>query len=185
MIRTFIAIEIPAEIKQKIVKFQESINIKYFPVRWTKAQNMHITLKFIGEIEENLVDKINKELMTPPPLSEPFEISISGTGVFPNPQKPRVMWTGIRDGVNKLTDLSKKVENILLEYGISKEERNFKPHLTIGRFRGRLKIEDNKKYFSPDLLNTGSFEVSEILFVKSILNPTGAEYSNIGVHSLI
>lgn len=184
MIRTFIAVEIPQEIKEIIADFQKSLAEERFPIRWVKPDNIHLTLKFIGEIPESVIAEIEQNIFHAPPICEPFEITISGTGVFPYMRKPRVFWLGITNGTEELVGLAQLVEEKLVPFNIKKEKRKFRSHLTIGRFKKAARVTGLGRFLSPDILYAGTFKVREIILMKSVLKPSGAEYSRIAVHSL-
>jgi len=184
MIRTFIAIKIPENIRKLIDDFQKSLRCEHFPVRWIAIENMHLTLKFIGEIPSDTVDAIKNELFEAPPIWKPFEITISGTGVFPNIRKVRIFWIGITNGSEELIKLVNLIESHLTKFNIKKEKRPFKPHLTIGRCKIPRHLKGLEQFVSRDIFYAGSFVVNEIIFMKSVLRPTGAEYTPLAVHSL-
>lgn len=185
MIRTFIAVEIPHEIKSHIADFQRELKPENFPIRWVKPNGIHITLKFLGEISEDLVENIKTEIFEKPPVREPFEIMVSGTGVFPNNKKPRVLWTGVTNGAEELAALAGKIDNRLGDlFDIQKETRALRPHLTIGRVKKSYRIKNLERFISPDILYAGSFSVNEIVLMKSVLTPAGPEYTPLAIHAL-
>ena len=185
MTRTFIAIELPHGIKKEIAGFQENIASSGFPVRWIPVKNIHITLKFIGEIPESLVQQIERDILTSPPMCEPFTVKIGGTGVFPNLKRPRIFWVGIAAGGHEIQLLSSALEEQLFSLGIPKEERKFRAHITIGRFRHQRHMKTIQEFVSQNILNAGEFQVEKIVLMKSTLRPSGAEYSVVKEHSLL
>lgn len=184
MIRTFIAIEIPDKTKEKIARFQKLHTAKNLPVRWININNIHITLKFIGEISESLVERIRKEIFEQPVKHESFELSIQGTGVFPNSVKPRILWAGIESGAKQISEIAADIDCKLNDLGIPKETRSFKPHITIGRFRARNKPENLDMLIAPGALESGAFTVEKVALMQSVLKPSGAEYSKLSEFSL-
>ena len=186
MIRTFIAVNLPPEIKDALYGLQQDLSAERLPVRWIKPESIHITLKFIGEIPEELVQHIKTELFeTPTPLCEPFPITISGTGIFPNARRPRILWVGITKGAEQLAGLAKYFEDALLPLNIPKEDRPFKPHITIGRFTNQNPIKNAAAIISPAVPEPMTFTANAVFFMKSTLKPSGAEYSVIFEHNLI
>ena len=183
MIRTFIAIDIPEDIRSRIADFQNTMIRSNLAVRWVKPENIHLTLKFIGEIPEQLVGEIKSGLFDAPSLREPFDVTLSGTGVFPNIRRPRIFWAGITSGAEELSRLSKEIQEKLVRFGVEKDARAFKPHLTIGRIKPGKPVEGLEHYVGAGLLQPGAFRVKEIAFMKSVLHRTGAEYSSLAVHS--
>ncbi|MFC1563876.1 RNA 2',3'-cyclic phosphodiesterase [candidate division KSB1 bacterium] len=179
MIRTFIAVKIPSVIQQVISDFQKSVSEEIPGIRWIKPENIHITLKFIGEIKEELVDRIIRDVMNVPQGEKKFDLSISGTGVFPNLKRPRIFWIGINRGSKKLSKLASCIEDRLIPMGIQKEKRSFKPHITIGRFKNIPHISGLSEFVSPEVFGECEFPVSEFHLMKSTLMPTGAEYESL------
>ncbi len=184
MIRTFISISIPENIRQAIAGYQESMSGMINSIRWTKPENIHITLKFIGEIREELVDRIIKNVMDQPPYLGSFDLEISGAGVFPNIKRPRIYWIGITSGQKQLSRLASDLEDRLEPLGIAREKRPFKPHITIGRAKKGSPVSGLKENIESEVLSPLSFHVDRIHLMKSVLKPSGAEYSSLAYHSL-
>lgn len=176
--RTFVAVEITEEsVIDSIKKLQSSLKIAAKPV---EVQNMHFTLLFLGEISEDMSQKVLAQLKTIEFSS--FEISFEGVGAFPKPKFPRVVWVGIDgEGAKHLVELAKAVENKLATLGF-KPDKPFKPHATI--FRVKNKIEDITSELSNFAgVKFGVQKVSQIKFKQSVLTPTGPIYSDLGVIS--
>lgn len=184
MIRTFIAVELPLDLKNVIADFQRSIKTENFPVKWVKPENLHLTLKFIGDIDQQTADLMKQKMEEMPPVHNAFETVVSGTGVFPNIKKPRVFWSGITHGAEELAELAKKVDNFTAGFNIEKEKRSFKPHLTLGRMKNPKFIRGLENFISPDILYAGTFVVDKLILMKSDLKPTGAEYTPLARHML-
>lgn len=184
MIRTFIAIEIPDTIRKIIANFQRSLAEEPFPIRWVKPENIHLTLKFIGEVPPETVQTIREKVFDAPPLTKPFEVTVSGTGVFPNIRKPRVFWIGITRGAEELIHLAGRIEQELEPLKLRKEKRSYKPHLTLGRFTKTRRIKGLEQFLSPDILYAGTFRVNSLVLMKSVLSPEGAEYTPLAEHAL-
>ena len=154
MIRTFIAIEIPDEIKGMIARFQKQVAADEKSIRWVNVRNIHITLRFIGKIPESLVEKIVISIFEKPPQIDTFAIGLKGTGAFPNLRRPRVVWVGITSGNEQLTKLVTYLEAQLTNLGIPKENRKFKSHVTIGRIKNNQKLKElSKDTFSKDVID--------------------------------
>lgn len=176
--RTFVAVEITEEsVINSIKKLQSSLKIAAKPV---EVQNMHFTLLFLGEISEDMSQKVLAQLKTIEFSS--FEICFEGIGAFPKPKFPRVVWIGIDDeGAKHLVDLAKKVEDKLATLGF-KPDKPFKPHATI--FRVKNKVGDITSELSKFAdIKFGTQKVSQIKFKQSVLTPTGPIYSDLGVIS--
>lgn len=174
--RTFVAVEIINEnILNSIKKIQTELRIDAKPV---KVENIHFTLMFLGEISESVNEKIQTclDLIK----FESFEIKFEGVGAFPKPKLPRVIWIGTdRQSGEKLKELAKKVEEVLLPLGF-KSDKPFKPHVTIFRIKNKVRdvSEELAKYQNKEF---GSQNVKEIKLKKSILTPNGPNYSDLKV----
>ena len=175
--RTFIAVGISSEVREKIAKIQVELKEGDPDVKWVEPKNLHSTLKFLGEVsEDKLSGVIEKTRLAVSGISH-FQVHISGLGSFPNLRSPRVVWVGINEGKAELKDLSERIEEKLSYLGFAKEKREFSAHLTIGRVRslrgkGKLvkKIEDWQR------CDVGEFSVDKVLIMESQLSPKGPTY---------
>ncbi len=177
--RCFIAIDIPENIKDAIAGFIEKYGLNLKGIRWIPAENVHLTLKFLGDIKEDLIPEIQKRLALICTRIDVFNINIRGAGAFPNLKYPNVLWIGI-DESEGLRRLYEDIEESMSDLGFEKEDRKFSPHLTIGRVKDRKGIEPviKRLYTFKDTF-FGSIEVKEVLLMRSVLKPSGAEYSKI------
>lgn len=182
--RCFIAIDMPEDIKASILNVIEKAGQKVKGIRWVSAQNIHLTLKFLGDVKEELIHDIEKGLSSVCINHVPFTINIRGVGAFPNFKYPNVLWIGI-DESEELKRLYEDIEEFMFELGFEKDDRRFSPHLTIGRVKDRKGIEQILKelYTFKDTF-FGNIEVKEVLLMRSVLKPTGAEYSKIARFNL-
>jgi 2'-5' RNA ligase len=176
-LRCFIAVDIPVQIKSDIGDLIAVLKKYNADVKWAVHENLHVTLKFLGKTPEDLLPKM-VELLSEVVLSyKPFCITIYGIGVFPNTKYPRVIWVGIEDS-GLLKKLQEDVENAMTSIGFKKEEREFRPHLTLGRVRSQKEMANI--IHELDALQTrdfGSAEINSIELMQSELRPTGAQYS--------
>lgn len=173
--RAFVAVEITDQgILDSIKNIQSKLNIQAKPV---ELQNMHFTLLFLGEISDEMAQRVQNELKTI--QFDSFDINFEGIGAFPKPKFARVIWIGVKNGADQLVELAKKVEEKLSPLGFQ-SDKEFKPHMTI--FRIKNKIDDItgelKKYSNT---NFGSQKVIEIKFKRSILTPNGPIYTGLQV----
>ncbi|MCX8030697.1 MAG: RNA 2',3'-cyclic phosphodiesterase [Thermodesulfovibrionales bacterium] len=174
--RCFIAIDLPKEIKLQIQQLIKSISHLSHEIRWVPFENLHLTLKFLGEIDEKTINKIQQILKKVLGERTPFKISISGVGAFPNTKKPNVLWVGVAPS-EELKLLFEAIDTSFVHIGFIREKRGYSPHLTIGRVKDHKNISEVIKSFNEFQGKTfGSFEVSEIYLMRSILHPQGAEY---------
>ena len=173
--RTFVATEITDQgILSSIKNLQSNLRIEAKPV---ELQNMHFTLLFLGEIPEDMVQRVQNELKTI--QFDSFDISFEGVGAFPKPKFPRIVWIGVRDGANQLVKLAKTVEEKMSPLGF-KSDKEFKPHITTFRIKNKIgDITDELSKYSNEKF--GSQKISEIKLKKSVLTPSGPIYSDLQV----
>lgn len=175
--RAFIAIELEKELKDRLVSFLQELNKVSRNIKWVKREGMHLTLKFLGEIEEKKIPDIESSLKDISKKFSPFVIRLRGAGTFPPGRKnPRVLWVGIEE-IKTLMAMQAQMEEEMEKWEFPKEKREFHPHLTLGRikthsFLGGIfpLLEKNKES------DFGEMEVKKITFFQSLLKPTGAEY---------
>ena len=172
--RVFIAVEISDEkILNKIQTFQKNLEINAKP---TKINQIHFTLQFLGEIDEEKCKKV-KDLLKTITFSQ-FDLSLKGVGGFPNLKNPRVIWIGIdKKGAGKLIEIAKEIEMKLTPLGFEKDKK-FKPHLTVLRVKhkvGDISLQ-MKEY---EAIEFGTQVISKIKLKRSVLSPKGPEYSDL------
>jgi RNA 2',3'-cyclic 3'-phosphodiesterase len=185
--RGFIAIKIPEEIQSRIYGYQEGLRREGLQCKWVKPQNIHITLLFLGNIANDRAFKLSEDLKIALSSINPIKIDISSVGFFPNVKKPSVFWAGINMGACELIDLRGSIEKVSSAHGFKPEDREFKAHLTIARFKDRFTDQalleklikrDKDRVF-------GQFEAKEVIFFKSILKPSGPEYQQFLAFKLV
>jgi len=179
-IRAFVALKLPENIISSIKRIQEDLKLYRFPVRWVRPEKMHLTIKFFGEIAESDIKKIGAEMNNCVGGYAPLYLSAKGIGVFPGIARPRVIWAGISGEASLLFDLRNALENRFEEISFKREDRPFKGHLTIGRFReradsGRL-IDALKKFQS---FESEIFVAEKLYLYKSDLRPEGPVYTEL------
>lgn len=175
-IRTFIAIEIPDSIKSRIELLQKPLRNIEAKVSWTNPSNIHLTLKFLGDVEASRIERVSKAVERAASGIGPFQLEVGGTGSFPSPRNPRVLWIGLPDVPAALNQLHSNIEAEMELEGFPKEKRRFSPHLTIGRVRA----PHNATSVAEALIESGfereSFDAKEIIVMRSDLKPTGSIY---------
>ncbi len=179
--RLFIAIEIPDDIKREMAKAQERLKRSGVEAGWTRPEGIHLTLKFLGEVEESQVPEIMAALTNAAQNTGGFRIEIAAAGAFPNQKNARVVWLGISGDRDKLATLQAAVEEAMAGLGMEREDRDFTPHLTLGRIK---EIRSRDAWLAAlnemkDIRLTG-FEVDHISLMRSELKPSGAVYTEIG-----
>ncbi len=175
--RTFIAIELPEEIKRAIAALQDDLRPARAEVSWTKPENLHLTLKFLGEIEERLVSQITQACVEAAESFTSFALSLNTAGAFPNARQPRVLWVGLSDGVEETRRVQASLDERLAAIGFEREARAFQPHLTIGRVKSPKGTEALLARADAYRLPALSFVAREIVFMHSQLDPAGARYT--------
>lgn len=173
--RAFIAIEIPEEIKTALTRLQNDLRRAKAEVSWTKPENIHLTLKFLGEIEESQASEIAQACAAAEFQS--FTLSLNGAGVFPNARQPRVLWAGLAGEIETLTAMQRRLEDRLAAIGVEGDEKAFRPHLTIGRVKSNRNAREIVARAEAYSLPALSFDVREIVLMKSELHPAGARYT--------
>lgn len=136
--RLFVAINLPPDLRQRLFDSTAPLRTGKFPVRWVMPDAMHITLKFLGDTEDERADSVRRTMREGTARHRPFTFRIGPVGAFPNLRRPRVLWLGITaDSV--LSDLQRETERDLAQLGFDTEARRFSPHVTIGRARNEAR----------------------------------------------
>lgn len=181
--RLFIAIDLPQEIKDFLAGLQTRLKKSGADIKWVSPKNIHLTLKFLGEIDDtHLVDKINSVLENIASNKPPFRISFNSIGAFPSLKSARIIWVGVNKGQDTIKEISEDFENKLQDLGIAKEDRPFSSHITIGRTRSSLNREKLIKGIDElsteifDKKNPVEFTVTAITLFKSTLTAKGPIY---------
>ena len=178
MIRAFIALEIPPALQNIIAEHSAALQ-RDIPhaIRWVAAANIHLTLKFLGDTSPASLQGLIHSLSAVINQQEPFQISIGGFGIFPNPKRPRVLWIGIQAPPD-LDRLYHAIETACARLGYPAEEKPFNPHLTLGRVRE----EADQTRLRPALQNyqigqLGAIDVESVTLFRSDLRPQGPSYT--------
>jgi 2'-5' RNA ligase len=185
MIRAFIAIDLPDDVRAAIGEAQSRLKRAHTGVKvsWTNVANLHLTLQFLGYIEEEVVEKIGAGLAGVAGDHAPFEVTVAGAGAFPDERRPRVLWVGCDDG--KLTALAKSVHAAMQPLGFQPERREFSAHLTLGRVKQpRPDVALTRALDSIKNQNFGTMRVEAIHLFQSELHPGGSIYSKLSSHQL-
>jgi 2'-5' RNA ligase len=175
--RMFIGIGLPAETRRGIVEAVSPVMARNPPVSWTPEQNLHLTLKFLGEIPAEHVDRLGAPLVEAAGGIPPFEFVVEGAGGFPSLRMPRVLWVGIRESLELVGKLQENMENALSGAGFPREGRPFHPHITLGRARGGLPPGWGEEYArAVSGKRFGVVRVTSYLLYESRLSSRGASY---------
>ncbi len=182
-LRTFIAIEIPPAIKQAIAAQTASLHQQSgHAVRWVNAENIHLTLKFLGEVSSSNINLLTQTLQNECDQHPPFQVTVATLGSFPNPRRPRVIWIGL-SAPPELGRLQHNIETATTRLGYTSEEKSFTPHLTLGRVREQAsasEIQSLRTLLEQTTVGQlGTFTVSAVHLFKSDLQPGGPVYSRL------
>jgi 2'-5' RNA ligase len=180
-IRSFIAIELPAPIQNQLDGIITQLKGPMTGVvRWVPAQNIHLTLKFLGDVSPANIEILINMLRAESSRQKSFSISIGELGAFPSPHRPRVLWAGV-SATPQLDALARLVESETRKLGYPPEARPFSPHLTLGRVSKNASAHQvrqvAKVLAGVKVAHLGNADIHEVVLFKSILTPKGAEYS--------
>ncbi len=178
-IRTFIAVEVDPGIRANAVALQKTLSKSGATVKWVEPANLHVTLVFLGEVDDRELPAVCKAVASVAATEPPFALRFAGVGAFPTPRRPKVIWTGITDGATELARIHSKLSDTLENLGAyRKEERGFTPHLTLGRVTdesaGNILSGELPRHLS---WQGGHTMVSELVIFSSDLRRTGPEYT--------
>jgi len=183
--RSFLAIDFGSFYSEEIKVVVQSLKQHYTDVKWVNPEAMHLTLSFFGNVEQCLIDTASDILKTLAPRHQAFSLSLHGVGGFPDLANPRVLWAGLEGQTELLQALKKDLDAGLLKAGIAPEERDFHPHLTLGRLRG---FKRQARNLPPEVLNfnsSQSYRVTRLVIFKSELTREGARYTPLRTFSLL
>jgi RNA 2',3'-cyclic 3'-phosphodiesterase len=176
-VRAFIAIELPESVKSFLVKISAELKLCGGPVKWVRPAGIHLTLKFLGSVPSDLLPRIQEAALPLFREQKPTQLHVSGLGAFPHLRKPRVVWAGLEDPAGGLSPLVNSLETVLEPLGFPKENRQFNPHLTLGRFKSNEKSSELIETIRQKMDIVGpSFVADHAILFESVLKPSGAEY---------
>ena len=181
-IRAFIAIEMADAVRASLSSLQGRLRPHEHPyVKWVDPKSIHLTLKFLGNIEQQQVSQIEEAISQASQGVSPFQLQLGGLGAFPSLGRPRVIWVAMTGEIERLVTLQKGIDQALVPLGFAIESRPFTPHLTLGRLRERASPEERKRI--GELVKAtqseaaAAMEVTEVILMRSRLTPQSAIYS--------
>ncbi len=178
MIRSFIAIEVSKEVKNNIAALTAKLGQSRADVKWVSALNLHITLKFLGDIREEDIANIRNVIKESAAGVKPFDLTVEGAGAFPDLKRPRVVFACLTGETANLASLNGKLDENLADFNVKKENRKFSPHLTIGRVRSRKNSEALSELIEKSRAEYfGAIKADSIVLMMSELQPKGPLYS--------
>lgn len=177
MIRSFVAIALPPALIDEVSATVDELKRLGIHASFSKPGSVHLTLKFLGDVEETDITSIAAALAQIASEQHPFDLEAQGIGVFPNRHSPRVVWMGISTAGAQLRNLQQAVERSLEPVGFPLERRPFSPHLTLARVKSRANLDWLSRFVADnEKASFGSFSIDAFHLYQSILRPEGAEY---------
>jgi len=182
MIRAFIAVDLTDSVRERVSALQERLRSSRADVSWVAPANLHLTLKFLGNIEEDPIGSLKEALGSAAKELKPFSIRLEGIGAFPKTTSPRVLWVGVEAGKEELIGLGHAIHKACCSIGFPEEERPFSPHLTIGRVRSHQETASLiQKLQTAEFSSSEPIPVKEVVLFRSDLSPKGPTYSPLAV----
>jgi len=182
LLRAFLASELPTALQDRIQSATAGLRqaLREDLIRWVPAHNVHLTLKFLGDVSPAGVGMIEQMLTTEAAQFTTFDIQVEGLGCYPNPKRPRVLWVGLK-APSELASLQRAIEAGAARLGYESEERGFSPHLTIGRVRQNVSSGDIQKIRAAlennQIGSLGTVRVDTVYLFRSELRPEGSIYT--------
>lgn len=179
-LRLFWAVNLPEELKTKLWHMQGRLQAAGADAKWVERQNLHVTVKFLGETDAGLVAQIVDAAAGRLKSFKAFGLEVSGLGFFPGPASPRVVWAGLKGETGMLKELARAVEESMAECGFPREGRKFSPHLTLARVKSPGNTGDLARMAEEESnrgARLGSFRVSSVDLMQSDLTPRGPAYT--------
>ena len=178
-VRTFIAIDLGKTIRDRLVALQESLAKTVAGVKWVESDNLHVTLLFLGEVDDRELPALCQAVEDVTQTQPPFSLGIEKTGCFPNARRPRILWVGVGDGTQEVCALHDALEPPLMDLGCyRREERKFTPHVTLGRIRGESMPAGLPAALTQQLTwKAGAVNVRELHVMGSELTSNGPRYT--------
>jgi 2'-5' RNA ligase len=181
VIRSFLAFELPKGIKSRVVRMSEDLRRSAMNVRWINTDNIHLTMVFLGNIQEQDIPAIHLAVEKVCIRYAPFHVALTGLGAFPNAGRPRVVWLGLRGDTEKMSYFKKALQKHLRPFGVKEEKRAFRPHLTLGRFKSPGHVDSQLDNFINAYkdLSSPTCTLTDLVLFRSDLNPGGAIYTKL------
>jgi len=187
--RLFVAIALPEPVRAEIIRTQQELR-RLAPgdaVRWTRPEQFHLTLRFLGNVSGDAVDGLQQSVAAVCRKASPLALSAQGVGFFPNPRSPRVIWVGVKDPGNRLIDFQTRIEAAVAPFSPEGGEKNFTGHVTLGRLKsprpGDVQgLSAAAQWF--DAKTFGEWTAQQVEIIRSELSAGGARYTPLAVFRL-
>jgi 2'-5' RNA ligase len=178
--RLFIAINVDSALRAPLAAVQANLKTTAAPVSWVKPENLHFTLKFLGEVPEARLPALQETFRSSMAGMGRFTLSLAGLGTFPPRGRPRVVWVGVEQGVEEMKQLQGRIDEALLPLSFARETRPLQPHLTLGRVREFGRLDALLAYIrGADIGPVGQMAVRCVDLMRSELHPAGAVYTRV------
>lgn len=176
--RTFIAIGLPKAIRDNLVALQETLGHTEPDVKWVEPENLHLTLCFLGEVDDREIPNVCQLVAEVTAQRGPFTVAVEAAGCFPNARRPRILWAGIGAGADSVGELHDALEDAFEGLGYRREERRYTPHITLGRVRSDRPTQALAAALAARTRwKGGESTVQELLVMGSELTPDGPRYT--------
>lgn len=184
-VRAFVAIDLNDAIRGRIERLQERLRRAGLKLGWVRPDNIHLTMKFLGDLEDHRAANVSNALAELAAATSAFELHVEGVGAFPPRGVVRVVWVGVADPARRLAECQARCESLLTRAGFAPERRPFAPHLTIARCRvAKLSGQIRKLIERHGDVDGGRLAVARVALYRSVLSPAGSQYTVLSEHSL-
>ena len=188
-LRLFIAIPIPEPVRDEIIRVQQELQplVPRNVARWTRPDQFHLTLRFLGDVPVAGLEKLKESVNTVCRTAQPLQLRAEGVGFFPNPRSPRVIWVGIDDREGRLGDLQKQIETVAGQFSSEPGEKNFTGHVTLGRLKNPRPADTRDLATRAQSLEKrlfGDWTALEIEIIRSELSPAGVRHTSLAAFQL-
>lgn len=184
-VRSFVALDTPEAVRIAILDVQSRLKLSGADVRWEPPEKFHATIKFLGNVDEALLPAVVMAIQQSLKSFHAFEVAYTHLGCFPSMKRPRIIWAGCANIDGTLRRTKEALDHALLTYGFEEEERDFHPHITLGRVRNPKALKNLIPTMESLTFEPHPFRCGEILLMKSTLKAQGSEYSRIYSFSLL
>lgn len=174
LVRVFLGIPLPRQLQGSINVIQRQLQTEIPAARWVDPKNLHLTLHFFGEIEQETLEKIRVSVLSVIGCNRPFQVEVKRLGAFPNQRRPRIIWLDL-EPIDQLKQLHQDCSNLLHQAGVVTESRPYSPHLTIGRLR-QPQPDLTDLFHSVGRRRIGTLPVDKLILYESRLLSSGAEH---------
>ena len=179
--RCFLAVELEDVVRERVKVLQKELRRTLPNVKWVEEDNLHVTLLFLGEVDDREIAKVCRLAQEAVNGIKPFTLSVEQFGCFPHPHRPRVLWVGVGEGKEELVEMYDALATPLSELGFRREDRPYSPHITLGRTKSDGPIAELSRALEKHATwDAGSFQVTEVVLMSSELTRDGPLYTILG-----